>query len=248
MNPYMKVIPLEVEIIIKIVNSIEAADYVCREELASYNCPTDNGIDGMYWNFRNREIERVLKGDRFHINVMRRGIWKLIGIYDKQTKFFYTLMRCKNFYNLRKNASKKLMHYLNALGRLNKNLLDKYDLLGEQLVLGEEFALDKTYYEKLDDILASLLKDVDGDIETYALISFEMQYGQISQLEGIIPSVGMNYFARENWIDCIGTTSVNSVVAGNAEKECVSQNADNGANDKGEPLLRRKSKTKVIAE
>ena len=83
MRLYLKAIPLEAEVIAKIVESIEAAEHVCKDEIASFDCPTDNGNDGMCWNFINREIIRVLEGDRFQITVMRRGIWKLIGIYDE---------------------------------------------------------------------------------------------------------------------------------------------------------------------
>ena len=248
MRLYLKAIPLEAEVIAKIVESIGAAEHVCKDELASFDCPTDNGNDGMCWNFINREIIRVLEGGRFQITVMRRGIWKLIGIYDKQTKYFYTLMRNKTFNNLRKNASKKLMHYMNALSRLNSKLSEEYDLLEEQLILGEEFSLGKTYLAKLDDVLGVLLKDIVGDINAYALISFDMHYGQVCQLEGIIPSVGMNYFARENWTEYIGVASESSTVASCIEANCTSDDADNIADGNGKPLLCRKRKKQQIAK
>lgn len=126
MERYKEKIPLDTCVVKSIVKSIENADYLYQNYLQEEKFPTDNGSEGAKWNYINREVKNDMEEGRYQIEVLYRGPWKFLGIYDRTTRYFYTLMREKNLLSLRKNQSTKLFHYMNALSRLNEGLKDEY--------------------------------------------------------------------------------------------------------------------------
>ena len=116
---------------------------------------------------------------RYQIEVLYRGPWKFLGIYDRMTRYFYTLMREKNLLSLRKNQSTKLFHYMNALSRLDEGLKDEYVVENEQLCLFPDMMYDEEGEETLDRILEKIIAKIDGSIERYVLISFDISHGQV---------------------------------------------------------------------
>lgn len=200
---YTKKIPLENEFIRAIINGIENADYLYREHMKVENFPTHNGDDGQKWNYINKAINETLPVDRFQIEVMQRGIWQFIGIYDKITGYLYTLMRQKNLSTLRKNADTKLFHYTNALSKLNSYLAGDFAIANEQMSLFPKALYDEAGEEELERILASLIKKIDNEIKCYVLVAFDISQGQVTSIKGIVPSIGMMYFKEENWNEAL---------------------------------------------
>lgn len=143
---------------------------------------------------------------RYQIEVLYRGPWKFLGIYDRTTRYFYTLMREKNLLSLRKNQSTKLFHYMNALSRLNEGLKDEYVVENEQLCLFPDMMYDEEGEETLDRILEKLIAKIDGSIEQYVLISFDISHGQVIAIKGTVPAVGMNYYKEEDWADLLNAS------------------------------------------
>ena len=45
--------------------------------------PTDNGSEGAKWNYINREVKDDMEEGRYQIEVLYRGPWKFLGIYDR---------------------------------------------------------------------------------------------------------------------------------------------------------------------
>ena len=143
MKRYNEKIPLDTEAVKLIVKSIENADYLYRSYLLEEEFPTDNGSEGAKWNYINREVKKDLEEGRYQMEVLCRGPWKLLGIYDRETRYFYTLMREKNLLSLRKNQCTKLFHYMNALSRLNEGLKTEYAIENEQLCLFPDMMYDE---------------------------------------------------------------------------------------------------------
>lgn len=150
MEYYREKIPLDSYIIKLIVKSIENADYLYQNYLLEEKFPTNNGSEGAKWNYINREVKKDLEAGRYQIDVLCRGPWKFLGIYDRKTRYFYTLMREKNLMSLRKSPNTKLFHYVNALSRLNEGLRSKYRIENEQLSLFPNMMYDKDGEENLD--------------------------------------------------------------------------------------------------
>lgn len=102
MERYKEKIPLDTCVVKSIVKSIENADYLYQNYLQEEKFPTDNGSEGAKWNYINREVKDDMEEGRYQIEVLYRGPWKFLGIYDRMTRYFYTLMREKNLLSLRK--------------------------------------------------------------------------------------------------------------------------------------------------
>ena len=206
MKQYREKIPMDTSFIKSIVKAIENADYLYRNYIQEENFPTDNGSEGAKWNYINREVKNDVGEGRYEIEVLYRGPWKFLGIYDRDTRYFYTLMREKNLLSLRKNQNAKLFHYVNALSRLNKKLKNEYVVDNEQLCLFPEMMYDEMGEETLDRILEKLIAKIDGSIERYVLISFDILHGQVTAMKGTIPAVGMNYYKEEDWADLLNAS------------------------------------------
>lgn len=199
MEKYDEKIPLRGVEVKKIIRGIENGDYLCKEHFNENNFPTDNGKEGEVWNYINKEIKDSLSIDKYQIIVMNRGRWKFLGIYDKTTKYLFTLMRDKNLQNLRKKPYDNLYHYLNALSKLNDGLLNKFQTGYQQMSMFMEPTYDELGEGTLECILQKMISKIDGTIERYALITFDSVQGQVREIKGIIPAKGLNYFLEENW-------------------------------------------------
>ena len=199
MEKYDEAIPLGGLEVKKIVKVIEDADYLYKEYFNDNNFPTDNGKEGEIWNYINRGVIEQLPVEKFQIIVINRGRWKFLGIYDKTTKYFYTLMRDKNLKNLRKKPHEHLFHYLNALSKLNDGLLGSYSVDYQQMSMFLEDTYDEDGEATLESILEKMVHKIDGNIERYALIVFDAINGQVRDIRGVIPAKGLSYFKEENW-------------------------------------------------
>lgn len=206
MQQYTDKIPLDTNVVKLIIKAIENADYLYCSYLQEEKFPTNNGSKGAKWNYINREVEKDMEEGRYQIEVLCRGPWKFLGIYDRETRYFYTLMREKNLHSLRKNQNTKLFHYVNALSRLNEGLRSMYAVEYEQLCLFSDMLYDNEKEETLDWILEKLIAKIDGSIERYVLISFDISHGQVTAIKGTVPAVGMNYFKEEDWTDLLNAS------------------------------------------
>ena len=223
MKRYEQRIPLESDKIKMVIKAIENADYLYGNYMIEENFPTDNGSDGTKWNYINREVKKILGDGRYQIEVLCRGPWKFLGIFDRVTSYFYTLMRERNLLNLRKNREARLFHYTNALSRLNDNLKCEYTIENEQMCLFPDMLYDEEGEENLDRILNRLIKKIDGSIKRYVLISFDISNGQITAIKGTVPSVGMNYYKEEDWTDLLSASyfSNNSEAMEKTEEDVI---------------------------
>lgn len=217
MKRYNEKIPLDTDVVKLIVKSIENADYLYRSYLLEEEFPTDNGSEGAKWNYINREVKIDLEEGRYQMEVLCRGPWKFLGIYDRETRYFYTLMREKNLLSLRKNQCTKLFHYMNALSRLNEGLKTEYAIENEQLCLFPDMMYDEEGEETLDRILKKLTAKIDGSIERYVLISFDISHGQVTAIKGTVPAVGMNYYKEEDWADLLNASYYTDDAGGSEE-------------------------------
>ena len=68
---------------------------------------------------------------------------------------------------------------MNALSRLNEGLKDEYVVENEQLCLFPDMMYDEEGEETLDRILEKIIAKIDGSIERYVLISFDISHGQV---------------------------------------------------------------------
>ncbi len=206
MKPYKEKIPMDGKYVKTFVRAIEDADYLYNNYMIEEDFPTDNGSEGARWNYINKQVKNNLLEDRFQIEVLHRGPWKFLGVYDRVTKYFYTMMREKNLATLRRNAESRLFHYTNALSKLNEELRADYVVENEQLCLFPDMMYDEDGKNTIENILNTLIKNIDGTIKRYVLIAFDISHGQVTDIKAVIPAMGMNYFKEENWTDFLSAS------------------------------------------
>lgn len=193
-------IPLSPEFIKMIIAAIPTAYHLYNEHYYEENFPTDNGKYGELWNYINKCIVAQMPNDKFQVVIIDRGIWKFLGIYDRNSKYLYTLMRDKNLRNIRRTISEHLFHYLNALSKLNDSLANVYQPIYRQMTLFNYDEYDDLGNDKLDKILSSMIREIEGEIVRYVLITFDVNgTGQVVRINGIIPAKGLDYYREENW-------------------------------------------------
>lgn len=217
MQKYKEKIPLDTYVVKQLIKAIENADYLYENYLVEEKFPTDNGSEGAKWNYINREVKNDIEEGRFQIEVLYRGPWKFLGVYDRETRYFYTLMREKNLSSLRRSKNTKLFHYTNALSRLNEELKKEYVVENEQLCLFPDMMYDEEGEETLDRILEKLITKIDGFINRYVLISFDISHAQVTAIKGIVPAVGMNYYKEEDWADLLNASYYSAGLGGEEE-------------------------------
>ena len=232
---YLVDIPLNPIHIKTIIEAIPNAYYLYQEHVDEQNFPTDNGKEGEIWNYINKCVSDTLPADTFQIVVMNRGRWKFLGIYDRASRYLYTLMREKNLGNIRKSISEHLFHYVNALSKLNDSLEGTYETLYHQMSMFGVGEYDETGDEILGKILDSMIGKIDGEIERYVLISFDSdRFGHVNEIKGIIPAKGLDYYKEESW-----TSYVTMQYAPSEESSQESTDAENTILLQRKPHIKR---------
>lgn len=195
-------IPFEKGFPQRVAKSIEMGHFLFMEHQREENFNTSNGADSYIWNYYNREITKELPADRYQIIPVQRGRWQFLLIYDRLTSYLYTLMRKKRLSTLRTNANSELFHYTNALARLNSSLSNDFYLDNEQMQIDSfDTGYTKEMQETLDEILRSMVEKLDGNVEKYVLVTFEMEHGAVKSMNAIVPAVGMMSYREEDWTD-----------------------------------------------
>ena len=112
-------------------------------------------------------------------------------------------MRKNNLTLLRKKSDSKQFHYMNALAMVNKSTYENKDIVNEQLSLDIGQMERQVSEEKLEKSLAEKIKNIDGEIKKYVLITFDTINGHVAEIKGIVPWPGMNYVDEENWTELL---------------------------------------------
>lgn len=167
-------------------------DFYGEYDLETFNCR-----HFLKWDFTNTNIIRSFLGKRFHCIKVKRGSWRFVLIYDKETKFLYSLMKEKRFIELQDKTKLGKIHYLYALASINKELKRKI----EQLSL---FTIDNNQLQNdLKNVLHEMIQNIDGEINNYVLISFSTEKHELVSVSAYIPTAGLDIAYKESWNEFI---------------------------------------------
>ncbi|MCY7898103.1 DUF5986 family protein [Bacillus rugosus] len=165
-----------------------------------FDLETYNGLNFLKWDFTNTNIIRSLPSGEFQCLKARRGPWKFVLIFDKNSGNLYTLMRQDRFSEIQEKTNREKVHYLDALASLNyfvKSDRESY----RQINL---FDLDgQLWKEEAAKILSELIENLDGEVKCYTLLTFCNDKSEITDFTALIltPSLGIAY--EESWNDYI---------------------------------------------
>lgn len=201
---YNKKIPLEQDKIHLLIKSFEDGEFMYYEKFREHPTITQNGKGAAIWNEIHTQISKNFTSDVFQIGQISRGLWSLVYLYDKRTKYLYTFMRDENFRSLhKKGIDDQLFHYSNVLSRLNAELLGTYEPLYEQLSFIKTFNLKGDIDTKLAALLETMINTVEGDIERYAIILVNTNRGNVKEIKCIIPIAYAEPMYIEDWTEYI---------------------------------------------
>ena len=197
---YDKKIPLGQDKIQLIIKSFEDGEFEYTENFKEHPTVTQNGRGAAIWNNIHTQLVRNFSIKGFKTGKISRGSWKLIYLFDEESKYLYTFMRDSNFINLHKGKMEdKIYHYSNILSRLNGSLLGTYELQNQQISLFDSFAIDCDTDTKLESLLQDMVSEISDNIERYVLVLVDCKQGEVKSIESVIPIAYMNPMYREDW-------------------------------------------------
>lgn len=201
---YNAPIPLQQAEKYLIIKSIQDGDYEDREIRKEHPTRTHNGRGASIWNHINTQIDKNFNNDKFLVGSIWRGGWELVYLYDRSTKYLYTLMRGKNYTGLKnKKLADTVNHYSNLLSVLNGELLNNYEKENEQYSFGLPQHFDYDTSDQVEKALNTIISSINGEILCYCLILFEQQNGIVNHIEVKIPVFGMSSVYTEDWSEFI---------------------------------------------
>lgn len=178
---------------------MEAISYGVKDDIIQFkkdtNLVTENGLKFLKWDFINTNIARAVSCDRLEWTIIKRGGWKLVLIYDRETKLLYSLMSENNFEILRKRSKIDKVHYIDALSLINNNLKAKNQVT--QLTLFD--INDENIEMQKEDLLKDILQHINGEVQYYAVITFSTKKYELSSVVTYIPTPQLEVAYLEDW-------------------------------------------------
>lgn len=206
------------------------------EDVLSKGLVTQNGNPGRIWDILHTGLVKTLDATYVVANPSKRGAWKILPVFDRQTNTLLCCMREKNFASLsRRNLSKQRRHYLYALSKAFNNDLP---YLQERLDVFEESDTDSALIEDAIGRITSDLGIPANIIRRHALILFHAVDNQLLTLRCCAINSMFEIVDSVSWSEFIPASS--SAIVDFVEDSAEKSNAS-------KPKLRLKEKAKSRA-
>ncbi|MEK3719261.1 DUF5986 family protein [Paenibacillus sp. FSL H8-0034] len=180
-----------------------------RDFILEYDLETQNCIHFLRWDFTNTNIIRKFQGQRFQCLKVKRGPWKFVLIYDRETMFLYSLMRDKRFGELQDRTSRQRVHYADALASHNQSLEDVSDV--ERFLEQDLFDMDGAIWaDEVQEVLKELTANIEGEVKYYSVITFSSEKDEITSVSAYIPTASLGIAFEENWNEHITADFTNT--------------------------------------
>lgn len=182
----------------------DAVGDLIKEDVRRYRLRTRNGNAGRVWDFLNTSLCESLDSPDCMTYVVNRGPWEMVIVYEKKTKWIYTIMREARFASIRHNTPKRRrMHYLDMFTRhFNRDLLAS---IGQIHMFTKEFSDESELSELVGKMLYALR--VDGAvIDRHVLVLFDSRNHQLTSIRAVMIDSNLDIVAEENWTSSIPST------------------------------------------
>jgi hypothetical protein len=199
-------IPLSDDLKTKIIQAIydgyknDILDFKREYPLETYNC-----IPFMKWDFINTNIINRVNDEKFQCFKISRGRWKLILLYDKDTKYLYVMMNKNRFEQLQDELQNRInnnkVHYIDALALINKDLNELSKNSNIQLSFFDDYELREKEIEVL--LHNEILKNIDNEVNRLVVISFSVNRLEITSVIAYILTTELEIVYEENWNEFI---------------------------------------------
>lgn len=162
------------------------------EIIQEHNLTTSYGAAHFRWNFINRNVTTNLEG-RFQTDVVKRGPFPVLLIYDESTGFTFSIMAERNLSKLQRRLPSGI-HYLESL--ILKNT--EYEMVEGQLSLDfpNKVERDQTAIENLRN---QLLSNFTGIVKNHILIAFDYSFSRVTSAKAILLTPEFGVAFSEDW-------------------------------------------------
>ncbi|MCY8523201.1 DUF5986 family protein [Bacillus atrophaeus] len=167
---------------------------------ADYDLETYNSENFLKWDFINTNLVNALSFGDFQCSKVKRGPWRFVLIFDKNSGNLYSLMRQERFYEIQEKTNREKIHYLDALASIN----DFVEAIQESFRQINLFDIDgQLWREEAEKILSELIQNIDGEVKCFTLLTFSNNKSEITDFSALTltPSLGIAY--EESWNDFI---------------------------------------------
>ncbi|HBF4081953.1 TPA: hypothetical protein KOG56_002682 [Clostridioides difficile] len=188
-------VPNEISYII--VQCFNKAREEIREYTGKQNLITKNGVPFQFWDLLNNAIDTAFNSSNFKAYKSKRGRWRMIFIYDKNSKYLYGLMREQRYKELHNNVNKReKMHYVDILTKVFNGDL-KAPI--EQLSF---FSIEFDNEDKIEIYLQKLIDSIKKDgaiIEHHVLLLFNQtaEY-ELTSIRAVMVDTNLNIVSEQN--------------------------------------------------
>ncbi len=187
-----------------IQSAYDAVGDLINEDVRRYRLRTRNGNAGRVWDFLNTSLCESLDSPDCMTYVVNRGPWEMVIVYEKKTKWIYTIMREARFASIRHNTPKRRrMHYLDMFTRhFNSDLLAS---IGQTHMFTKEFSDESELSELVGKMLYALQTD-GAVIDRHVLVLFDSRNHQLTSIRAVMIDSNLDIVAEENWTISIPST------------------------------------------
>jgi len=161
---------------------------------------TDNSIHFLKWDLTNTNLIGTLPSDYFQCLKARRGHWKFVLIFHKNSGTLYTLMKQDRFFQIREKHNREKVHYLDALASINRSLESKNESYRQMNLFDIDGQLWK---EEAENVLKELIENIEGEVKVYTLLTFTNDKSEIKDFTAYTLTPSLGIAIEESWNDYI---------------------------------------------
>lgn len=165
-----------------------------EEHITNIKTITNIGYTGTKWDIINTECRDALPESKYDVVVYKRGVWKLILMYDRESKTLYTLMKENRYEAVCKTVKANKVHYLEAIATVNKDLAEEKQ---EQIAFFEGF--NELKMKKIDNTVEELLNNINGEVKKHVLITFTDKNLELVSISALVVTHSLQILYKEDW-------------------------------------------------
>ena len=226
-----------------IIQSVsDAVGDLIKEDVRRYRLRTRNGNAGRVWDFLNTSLCESLDSPDCMTYVVNRGPWEMVIVYEKETKWIYTIMREERFASIRHDTPRtRRMHYLDMFTRhFNSDLLAS---IGQTRMFIKEFADEGDLSELVGKMLYALQAD-GAVIDRHVLVLFDCRNYQLTSIRAVMIDSNLDIVAEEDWTSSIPSTD--SVIVEMEDYEAnTAKDPNHGLRLTSKAAARKKNKLRI---
>jgi hypothetical protein len=197
------------------------------EIIQEHNLTTSFGAGHFRWNYIIRNVRNNLEGC-LQLDVVKRGAFPLLLIYDKSTGFTFSIMAERNLSKLQRRLP-NVIHYLESLIMNNAG----YEAIEGQIRLEDVMKIERNQ-TAIENLRNQLLSSFSGIIKNHILITFEYSFFRVISASAVLLTPELEIAFKEDWSHFLNKQYIvgkNSLIAEMNEQ------------DSEEPLVRIKKTT-----